>query len=204
MILINPAKKNLAYCNISVRLHCIMHYGLMNIRFILLFFLLIPFLFVACSEKKTSFQTLSLKLIESSSIIVHSIDGVILFGDSRDGQGKNQSLLENIFNVNTGSSMTTWNSPIKIKYPIVVKWSYSETPEVIHTCEFHHIINEGLFQKMKGYCGSLVFLFYQNEWYLVWVAEQEQVNEPDTCRALYYAKKKSKRVGIISHQAASV
>ena len=138
------------------------------------FLLFLCILCCPCCTQTAHWQSVGLEHNESSPIIVHSIEGVKLFADSRDGAGEAKSLLEREFETGgcDGCMLTTWSNPVKLNFPVTIKYSYSREPEKILTEEFYDLINHNDYTEDKGLDGGLIFIFYKNKWYLVWVSNR--------------------------------
>lgn len=140
------------------------------------FYCLLLLCFLCCvgCQETNHWQKVGLEHNESDPIIVHSIEGVKLFADYRDGVGENKSLLEREFETGGCDSavLSTWGNPVRINFPVTIKYSYSKAPEKILTEEFNDIINHTDYTEDKGLDGGLVFVFYKNKWHLVWVSDR--------------------------------
>lgn len=141
-----------------------------SLYFSLILFLLCCF---GCTET-THWQKIGVVHNESDPVIVHNIEGVELYTDARDGVGEEKSLLEREYQTDgcDVSVLSTWGNPVKVNIPITIKYSCSREPEKILTEEFYNLINHNDYTEDKGLDGALIFVFYKNNWYLVWVSNR--------------------------------
>lgn len=152
-----------------------------------LLFIFVSLFCCASCMKRSPMQTIGVRHYKSDSIIVHSIEGVRMFGDIRDGTGENHSLLETEYESHGKAlvGVTTWINPVILNFPVEIRWAYTKNRNKTYIKKFNDIINREDYDKDKGLNGSVIFVFYKNKWYMVWVSDRKTGGYVPEDAALY-------------------